>query len=59
VIASLANARLKGKRLGRPPVSELVYDKARKMRSEGLSFRKIGKQLGLDEATIRKKFKKY
>ena len=55
VVAGLANARLKGKRLGRPPKAESIYEKARIMRSEGLSFRKIGKQLGVDEGTIRKR----
>ena len=55
VIAGLANARLKGKRLGRPPKAEAIYEKARIMRSEGLSFRKIGKQLDVDEGTIRKR----
>jgi DNA invertase Pin-like site-specific DNA recombinase len=55
VIAGLANARLKGKRLGRPPKGDDIYEKAKIMRSEGLSFRKIGKQLGVDEGTIRKR----
>jgi DNA invertase Pin-like site-specific DNA recombinase len=57
VIAGLANARLKGKRLGRPPIPQTIYDKAKKMRSEGLSFRKIGKEIGVNEGTIRKKYK--
>ena len=56
VVAGLANARLKGKRLGRPPISCSILDKAKKMRSAGLSFRKIGKQLGIDEGAIRKRF---
>ena len=55
VIAGLANARIKGKRLGRPPKAAALYEQARIMRSEGLSFRKIGKQLGVDEGTIRKR----
>lgn len=58
VIAGLANARLKGKRLGRPPKEEAIYEKAGIMRSEGLAFRKIGKELGVDEGTIRKRFNK-
>jgi DNA invertase Pin-like site-specific DNA recombinase len=58
VIAGLANARLKGKRLGRPPKGEDIYEKAKIMRSEGLSFRKIGKELGVDEGTIRKRLSK-
>jgi len=55
VVAGLAAARLKGKRLGRPPIPQTIYDKAVKMRSEGLSFRKIGRTLGIDEGTIRKR----
>jgi len=58
VVAGLATARNKGKRLGRPPVSKYVYDQALKMRSEGLSFRNIGKVLGIDEGTIRKRARK-
>ncbi len=57
VVAGLATARNKGKRLGRPPVSRYVYDQALKMRSDGLSYRNIGKVLGIDEGTIRKRVK--
>lgn len=55
VIAGLANARLKGKTLGRPAVPGSVMEKARVLRDKGLSFRKIGKELGVDEGTVRKK----
>jgi len=55
VVAGLATARNKGKRLGRPPISQYVYDQALKMRSEGLSYRNIGKVLGVNEGTIRKR----
>ncbi len=41
VVAGLTAARNKDKQLGRPPIPQTVYDKAVKMRSEGLSFRKI------------------
>ena len=58
VITGLASAKSKGKRLGRPPIPQAVYDKAIKLRSEGISFRKIGKALGIDEGTIRKRIKK-
>ena len=58
VVAGLATARNKGKRLGRPPISKYVYDQALKMRSEGLSYRNIGKALGIDEGTIRKRARK-
>ena len=57
VIAGLANARQKGKRLGRPPLPPHIYDQAIKMRAEGLSFKKIGIALGIDEGTIRKRMK--
>jgi len=57
VVAGLATARNKGKRLGRPPISKYVYDQALKMRSEGSSYRNIGKVLGIDEGTIRKRVK--
>jgi len=58
VIAGLANARRNGKRLGRPPIPPAVYEKAEVLRQGGLSFRKIGQKLGIDEATIRKRMKK-
>ncbi len=57
VVAGLAAARNKGKRLGRPPIPQGIYDKALRMRSEGNSFRKIGKALGINEGTIRKRLK--
>ncbi|MDI9561173.1 MAG: recombinase family protein [Pseudomonadota bacterium] len=53
VRAGLENAKRKGKRLGRPPVSSHLVDEAKKLRSEGMSFRQIGKQLGIPESTIR------
>ncbi|MBW2149661.1 MAG: recombinase family protein [Deltaproteobacteria bacterium] len=58
VKAGLVNARSKGKRLGRPPVTDTLFEKAKNLRAQGLSFRKIGKQLGVDEGTIRKRIKK-
>ncbi len=53
VRAGLENAKRKGKRLGRPPVSPRLVDEAKKLRSEGMSFRQIGKQLGIPESTVR------
>jgi DNA invertase Pin-like site-specific DNA recombinase len=58
VIAGLATARAKGKRLGRPPLAPHLYDQALKMRAEGLSLKEIGKILGIDEGTIRKRMNK-
>ena len=34
-----------------------VFEKAKTLRARGLSFRQIGKKLGLNEATIRKRLK--
>lgn len=58
VIAGLAAARRKGKRLGRKPLDPDIYAAALKLKDQGLSFRKIGKQLGVDEGAIRKRVKK-
>jgi DNA invertase Pin-like site-specific DNA recombinase len=53
VRAGLRNARAKGKSLGRPRV---VVDAARiaALRSQGLSWAKIGERLGLGEGTVRR-----
>jgi DNA invertase Pin-like site-specific DNA recombinase len=53
VRAGLRNARAKGKSLGRPRVA---VDAARitALRSQGLSWAKIGVQLGLGEGTVRR-----
>jgi len=58
VVAGLAAAREKGKRLGRPPIAPNIYDQALAMRAEGLSYKKIGKALNIDEGTIRKRMSK-
>ncbi len=57
VVAGLAAARAKGKRLGRPPISNITFEKAKEMRDQGKSFRAIGRELNIDEGTIRKRFK--
>lgn len=44
--------------LGRPPVSDGLLEKAKALRNEGLSFRKIGKQLKIDEGTVRRRIKR-
>jgi len=53
VRAGLRNAKAKGKRLGRPRVT---VDTARitALRSQGLSWAKIGEALGLGEGTVRR-----
>lgn len=45
-------------RLGRPLVPDGILEKAKALRKEGLSFRKIGKRLGFDEGTVRKRTKR-
>jgi DNA invertase Pin-like site-specific DNA recombinase len=52
VKAGLRNAKARGKRLGRP---RLAVDAVRiaAVRSQGLSWAKIGEQLGLGEGTVR------
>ncbi len=57
MIAGFANARRKGKWLGRPPVPDDLYEKAKELRRQGLYFRKIGRELGADQGTIRKRMK--
>ena len=53
VRAGLRNARAKGKTLGRPRV---LVDAAKiaALRSQGLSWAKIGEALGLGEGTVRR-----
>ena len=57
MIAGLKNARHKGKTLGQPAVTDSGIEKANSLRNKGLSFRKIGKELGVDEGTVRKRLK--
>jgi DNA invertase Pin-like site-specific DNA recombinase len=40
--AGLENARRKGKRLSRTPISESIIKKTKALREQGLSYRKIG-----------------
>ena len=55
VKAGLADARGKGKRLGRPSIPDALFEKAEAPRAQGLSFRKIGKRVGANEGAIRKR----
>lgn len=57
VIAGLENARRQGKVLGRPRLDNSIIDKAKFLRKKGLSFRRIGKELSIEESTIRKRLK--
>ena len=53
VKTGLENARRKGKRLGRPPVSSALVEEAKRLRSQGMPYQKIGLQLGIPESTVR------
>jgi DNA invertase Pin-like site-specific DNA recombinase len=53
VRAGLRNARAKGKRLGRPRVTVDVARVA-VLRSQGLSWARVGEALGLGEGTVRR-----
>jgi DNA invertase Pin-like site-specific DNA recombinase len=55
VKSGLENARRKGKKLGRPALPGTLIAKAEALHAKGLSFRKIEKELGLGEGTIRKR----
>jgi putative DNA-invertase from lambdoid prophage Rac len=53
VKAGLRNARAKGKRLGRPKVL-VSRSRIAVLRSQGLSWSKIGDVLGVGEGTVRR-----
>ena len=53
VRAGLANARRKGKRLGRPPQPKSKRDEAKQLRQEGKSLRQVAKALDVSEGSIR------
>jgi len=57
VKAGLSNARAKGKRLGRP---EKIVDHARigRLRAQGVSWRKIARQMECSARTARRRGKK-
>lgn len=58
VKTGLENAKRKGKRLGRPKIPTQVFEEAKALREQGLSFRSIEGRLGIHESTIRYKIKK-
>ena len=58
VRAGLANAKRKGKRLGRPPQPKIKRDAAKKLRQKGKSFRSIARTLSVSEGSIRNWLKK-
>ena len=54
VKAGLARAKAQGKKLGGPTVSTKIQVKAQEMYEVGLSFRKIGRELNIHHATVKK-----
>jgi putative DNA-invertase from lambdoid prophage Rac len=58
VRAGLANARRKGKTLGRPPKPNTTREEAGSLYKEGLSYRAIGRKLKIAESTVRNWLKK-
>jgi DNA invertase Pin-like site-specific DNA recombinase len=53
----LARARAEGKRLGRPPKPALT-EQITRMREEGLSYREIGKQVGLSHQAVKQRLRR-
>ena len=53
VRAGLANARMKGKKLGRPQIPKSDQKKIIAFKNQGLSNRAIGKKLRIAESTVR------
>lgn len=54
--AGIRRAREQGKRPGRPPV-RIDVKELRKLRSQGLSVRQIGRRLGVGKSTVAKRLK--
>ena len=57
VKAGMANAKRKGKHVGRPPIPDHILEEARKLRKEGKSWREVGRALGVDPSGVRKRLK--
>ena len=54
VKAGLARAKAQGKKLGGPTISTKIQAKAQEMHEIGMSFRRIGRELGIHHATVKK-----
>ena len=54
VKAGLQRAKAQGKKLGAPTVPEKTATKAKEMYEVGMSFRKIGRELGIHHSTVSK-----
>jgi DNA invertase Pin-like site-specific DNA recombinase len=55
----MENTRNKGKRLGRPPVTDLQKEQIKKLRAEGQDWKKIIKKLGISKTTYYDIIKEY
>lgn len=58
VRAGMANAKAKGKRIGRP-AAQVDMDELLKLRGQGLSIRQIARNLGIDKTVVCKGLKNY
>lgn len=54
ILAGLARAVAEGKKLGGPTIPAKTATKAREMHEVGMSFRKIGRELGIHHSTVSK-----
>ena len=54
VKAGLARAKAQGKKLGGPTIPAKIQAKAQEMYEVGMSFRKIGRELGIHHSTVSK-----
>ena len=54
VKAGLARAKAQGKKLGGPTIPAKIQAKAQEMYEVGMSFRKIGRELDIHHATVKK-----
>ena len=52
--AGLQRAKTQGKKLGAPTVPKKTATKARELHEVGMSFRKIGRELGIHHSTVKK-----
>ena len=52
VKAGLQRAKTQGKRLGRPPTPPIKIEKIKRLRTEGLSYRKIAQRMDLSVCTV-------
>ena len=55
VKAGLNRAKAQGKRLGRPPVPPIQIERIKRLREDGLSYRRIAQKVDLDVATVYRK----